>query len=357
MEDSEKPKLSSDQIGNIYGTKSINLLHQDSPIDPAKVKHELEVQKKRQYHINFLEKLGVSTSLIGWFYLLLIPALVFLFGWSGNRQYIYYYALLVIPICSVFILSGKIITYNGGKIVKFFLAFNGIIGLITLPTLLSGIIGIQSIMGYFYYRHEMLGVEPISENIAAAKPRVITIIMIILLSLAGCYVLTIKNPNNPMFGPISFLSDITNNRYYSNGKDFSLDMRYKTTVKKDFDSISLYKIPNTSYICGTKEIGYVVIDHDYSSLKHDLNVESIINATLDLTTTQLSAKKINSSYGKFQNLKTKYADFTFFDEQSSHDAKTYYASFVKNKHVYEIYTISLEKVDFDKFIKSFKFED
>lgn len=357
MSDSEKPKLSNDQIKNIYSPKSVSLLHQDQVFDAEQVKIELKTQKKKQYHINFLEKLGLSTSLVGWFYLLLIPALVFLFGWSGSsRQLIFYYSLLIVPICAVFIISGKYITYNGGALTKFFLAFNSVIGILTLPTFLSGIIGIQSLMAYFYYKKEMNSSEPIPYDQISARPKIFTIVLIILLSAAGGYVLMTKNPSNPMFGPIGFLSDITNNRFSSRDLAFSIDMRYRTTVKKDFDSIGFNKTPNTSYICGTQDIGYVVIDHDYSSFKDNLNIDSTINEIYSLTSIQLGAEKANDNFSTFKGLRAKFADFSFIDSQVNREAKSYYLSFIKNKHIYEIYTISLTKNDFQRFIDSIEFQ-
>ena len=356
----ESPKLTPEQINNIYSNHSADMLHDPESIGNQEVSQDEVTYSENRTQgkkVTFLIKLGSSTRVTGWFFIFLFPIIAFLLGWTGNYSLIPWYLILVVPISVFFIVSGKYIMSNGGKAVPAFLIINIILGFATFPTLLSLIIAIQSFIGYFHYRwlrkNELLP----ETNFVAARPNIITIVFLVITICAGGFALTQTNPLNPMFGSIEMISNLSNDRQISEKYKFSIRMPYRATISSDIEVESfIYKIPYTVYESGTDKLAYILVVHDYSSLDHDLNEASMLDYKFVNTISLLDGKLVNKQITKFEKLNAISGEFTAPDGKTKVTTKGYYKSFVKGRYIFEIYSIGLDKSAFNKYVESFQFE-
>lgn len=112
------------------------------------MKRERTITELIEKHLKRVENAGTSVNALGWILLALTPAYIWLYTYE--QAYVYYFALVIGVVVSIFFIStGKYIKKFTGKHIGKLLILNGLFCLLLARGIIPLIVSVQCFMGYY----------------------------------------------------------------------------------------------------------------------------------------------------------------------------------------------------------------
>lgn len=319
--------------------------------------------EKFKKRINNIKSAGQWARGMGWVLIAFSPIIFWSRDLIQDYSFIFYYLVLVVPLCIYLMISGKYIQYSIGSKTPYLLMLNSVIAIALMGGIVPIFLFFTSIGGFISYRNIRKNNE--LDLISKKKYRLSLIEILFLVSFTifgSAFILmnatnTIDNPPSSSAANSFYNESLEPHKeFVSTEHRFRIKFKGSPSIDRTHLDINGYKVPYTSYDVSEGMISNMVTVADYGVISGEFDkiagLEGMVNG---IAGSSPGGRVINSSFGTFAGQDAIKATIALPYEGETYTAYFYGLFKEDSKVAFSIMSIGVSESEFNQFAESFSF--